>query len=380
MNSTILVAMRCLLGFALILVTPLSAEEGFSFGTAWPLENGLVVTNHHVVGYADFIMLSTMDGNQTRATVEVRDVDNDLVLLRPEDPEQLPPAIPIAEDPARLGQAVFTIGYPQVMTLGIAPKLTEGIITAVRGFQDDPRTYQISVGLQHGNSGGPLFNMKGEAIGITSSKMNLLWTQLTGDLPNNIGYAIKTDYLKPLMQSVIKQIKQIPMLPTNPRGLEDLADDLQHSVMIVVAGSNEAFYAKVNQPHSVEQSHSPEHYQVPVSNNAATIFAAVAGLPQLYSFTAIEVDSLYVTQAQNRMETISEVFQAPVDKILYFRWGRSFAPPNTQTAGTTWYTIFTEQQSQIQPYTIWLNGIGDIVADSLFAAFPHGVRHHHRIE
>ena len=307
-------------GLALFVGPRAYAEEGISFGTGWPLENGLVVTNHHVVGYADYIMLYTMDGNQTRARVEVRDTDNDLVLLRPENPEQLPPAIPIAYNPARLGQSVFTIGYPHVTVMGIAPKLTMGIITAVRGLRDDPRTYQISVGLQKGNSGGPLLNMNGEAVGITTGKLNLLWAFAMDDLPNNVSYAVKTDYLKPLIQSVIKKTEPIETLTAKKRSLEELAEVLQHSVMIVMAGDFASVLALNDETRETPPSDRVAKTQrVKKEFNYKQVrgyFTSIYKESSKYEMTSLKI---------NHAEFIADLFDVPRESIVEFWWMSSYA-------------------------------------------------------
>ena len=74
--------------------------------------------------------------------------------------------------------------------LGEEIKVTDGIISSKTGYQGDVVTYQISVPVQPGNSGGPLFDENGNVIGIVSSKFTL------GD---NVSYAIKSNYLLKLL-------------------------------------------------------------------------------------------------------------------------------------------------------------------------------------
>ena len=74
--------------------------------------------------------------------------------------------------------------------LGEEIKLTDGLISSKTGYQGDITTYQISAPIQPGNSGGPLFNKRGELVGITNA-----------GVPDaqNVGYAIKISYLKNLV-------------------------------------------------------------------------------------------------------------------------------------------------------------------------------------
>ena len=76
--------------------------------------------------------------------------------------------------------------------LGEEIKVTDGIISSKTGYQGDVVTYQISVPIQPGNSGGPLFDKNGNLVGITNE-----------GVPDaqNVGYAIKVSYLKNLLDS-----------------------------------------------------------------------------------------------------------------------------------------------------------------------------------
>ena len=68
-----------------------------------------------------------------------------------------------------LGATVFTIGFPNPEVQGLMPKLTSGQVSATAGLHDDSRHYQVSIPIQPGNSGGPLCNIHGEAIGINTA-------------------------------------------------------------------------------------------------------------------------------------------------------------------------------------------------------------------
>src|SRR5207249_8879954 len=94
---------------------------------------------------------------------------------------------------ARLGQPVFTIGFPNPDVQGTEPKLTRGEISSLAGMRDDPRHFQISVPVQPGNSGGPLVDLNGNVVGVVSMRMgDLRALKLTGALPQNVNYAIKS--------------------------------------------------------------------------------------------------------------------------------------------------------------------------------------------
>jgi len=206
-----------------------------SLGTGWPVVDGFVVTNHHVVAGHKKIVLLRRDGVKIPGSVAMDDTTNDLVLIRVKDARQLPPALPLATGVAHAGARVFTIGYPHPDFMGSEPKVTDGLISAVTGLGNDPRTYQISVPIQAGNSGGPLLNMNGEVVGITASKLRAAKIfKWTGDLPQNVNYAIKTGYLTMLLSSVSAK-HSIPVLPARAGNVEQLAARIEKSVLIVIA-------------------------------------------------------------------------------------------------------------------------------------------------
>jgi len=210
-------------------------QETVSFGTGWPVLGGFVVTNYHVVkGHKEFLLLCK-DGQKIPAVIAAYDAANDLALLKATESRKMPPALPLATRPARVGEKVFTIGYPHPTLMGAEPKLTDGIINSLTGVGNDPRTYQISIPVQAGNSGGPLLNMRGEVVGIVTGKLSaaevLKWT---GDLPQNVNYAIKTPYLSVLLSST-PDAANIRELRSGKTDLPTLASRIEPSVMIVIA-------------------------------------------------------------------------------------------------------------------------------------------------
>jgi S1-C subfamily serine protease len=96
----------------------------------------------------------------------------------------------------RLGEESFVIGFPLTDQLGSDHKVTTGTISALSGSQGDSRLLQFSAPVQPGNSGGPLFNSHGEVVGVVVSTLSA-WQSLRsgGPLPQNVNFAIKTDYL-----------------------------------------------------------------------------------------------------------------------------------------------------------------------------------------
>ena len=77
------------------------------------------------------------------------------------------------------------------------------MVNSLAGIKDDPRYFQISAPIQGGNSGGPLLDMNANVIGLVSSKLdNNFVIKTTGDIPQNVNYAVKSDYIMDLIYSI----------------------------------------------------------------------------------------------------------------------------------------------------------------------------------
>jgi S1-C subfamily serine protease len=138
--------------------------------------NGIIATNAHVIeGSAKIdVTISNEIGTFTyKVKVLLVDTKNDVALLQIEDEKfkgltTIPYGIIENSD---VGSKVFTIGYPLNDIMGNNYKVNDGIISSKTGISDDIRYYQISIPLQPGNSGGPLFNKDGNVIGLTSANI-----------------------------------------------------------------------------------------------------------------------------------------------------------------------------------------------------------------
>lgn len=207
--------------------------EGASTGTAWTVADGYAVTSEHVVTGVAVVELYDIAGRRYPATIVLRDDQNDIALLRIDDAAQLPPALPLSHHGSRAGSSVFTLGYPRVDVLGRTPKLSTGIISAINGYQDDPTTYQTSVQIQPGNSGGPLMNMNGEVVGIVAAMLG----DSSGSSASQPGlsYAVKVEKLHEILRTLPRRDKTSRTPPGTPAGLADLAARVQNSVLLVVA-------------------------------------------------------------------------------------------------------------------------------------------------
>jgi S1-C subfamily serine protease len=93
-------------------------------------------------------------------------------------------------------------GFPLTGALASGGNVTTGNITALAGLGDDSRFLQISAPVQPGNSGGPLLDRNGSVVGIVVSKLNALGVaSVTGDIPQNINFAIKASVAKAFLDA-----------------------------------------------------------------------------------------------------------------------------------------------------------------------------------
>ena len=175
-----------------------SSNHNEWFGSGFALLNGYIVTNYHVIEGAKSIKVHGVKGEMDygySANVVATDKVNDIAIIKISDSHfsgfgSLPYAI--NNRMADVGEDVWVLGYPLSQVLGNEVKLTNGLVSSRSGYQGDVATYQISAPVQPGNSGGPLFDSKGNIIGIVNAGV---------PGAENVGYAIKTSYLKNLVDS-----------------------------------------------------------------------------------------------------------------------------------------------------------------------------------
>ena len=147
---------------------------------------------------ASRITVITRLGDELAARAVSADPANDVALLKVDATVE---PVPVdASTAVAVGDDVFTLGYPLPVLEGTAQKATFGHVNALSGVHDDIRFFQIDVPVQPGNSGGPLFGSNGKVIGMVSSVLSPEKTlQVAGTLPQNVNYAVKSEYVLPLL-------------------------------------------------------------------------------------------------------------------------------------------------------------------------------------
>lgn len=236
-----------------------------SSGTGFIIsKDGLIATNHHVVKGAQTIMIVVGPrGQTTAARVVAVDAANDVALLEADVSRSIEPLALAPSDDVRRGARAMTIGFPRVAIQGAEPKVTDGIVSALSGIESDPRFFQISVPVQPGNSGGPLVGMDGRVIGIVTSQLNALAIAgAGGGVPQNVNYAIKSNYLLELVRPFgVRTAAISSKRGTAPSTFEMLVAHVEQATVLVVANrssgkaalSAEAVVSRPSDPPPVEQ-------------------------------------------------------------------------------------------------------------------------------
>lgn len=178
----------------------MSAASGSGFILS---ENGYILTNHHVIEDSESITVSFYDGSSVSATLIGSDASNDIAVLKA-DATGLTPVVLGKSANLHVGDNVAAIGNP----LGeLTFSLTTGIVSALdrevtmsNGITMN--LIQTDCAINSGNSGGALFNMYGEVVGITNAKYSYSSGGVTID---NIGFAIPIDQVRSIVESIIEK-------------------------------------------------------------------------------------------------------------------------------------------------------------------------------
>ncbi len=159
--------------------------------------SGIIVTNRHVIDNAYEISVTFQDGTSANARLLGKGLGFDLAILKVDVGYPLP-AITIGDsDKIRVGDRVFAIGNP----LGLKGTVTSGIISALhRDLYGTPynQFIQVDAAINHGNSGGPLFNVKGEVIGVN----NQIFSETSTSGSIGLGFAIPSNDVKFMLDQI----------------------------------------------------------------------------------------------------------------------------------------------------------------------------------
>src|SRR5262245_57315077 len=176
--------------------TRLQQDDSRVFGSGFVVSvKGEVVTNEHVVRSCRSVHIALGGAERGPGLVEARDEKADLALVRAARPLGQPVALRVGR-PLSTGEPVLAFGFPLTGLIAQQRNVTPGIVSSTAGIQGDTSQTQITNPVQPGNSGGPLVDSFGAVVGVIVAKLNSVRVaQLTGDVPQNITFAIKADVL-----------------------------------------------------------------------------------------------------------------------------------------------------------------------------------------
>ncbi len=195
-------------------------------------DDGYFITNQHVAGEGATVRVVTAVGTFPAKVVKV-DKANDLALLKAEGKFMALPVI--TSRGVRLGATAATVGFPNTVLQGFAPKLAKGEIASLAGAQDDARHFQISAPIQPGNSGGALVDERGNVIGVVVAKLSQRAAVATsGALAENVNYAVKSSYVLSFLESVPEVAAKLKEPSTKPRVFEDVVKSVEQATVLVL--------------------------------------------------------------------------------------------------------------------------------------------------
>ena len=171
-------------------------QRATSLGSGFIIDSsGYVVTNNHVIADAEEIRVILHDDTSLEATLVGRDPKTDIALLKVETDKPLPTLKWGDSDGTRVGDWVLAIGNP----FGLGGTVTAGIVSArARDINAGPYDdfIQTDASINRGNSGGPMFNLKGEVIGVNTA----IFSPSGGNI--GIGFAVPSTLAKPVVDQL----------------------------------------------------------------------------------------------------------------------------------------------------------------------------------
>lgn len=174
--------------------------------------NGYVVTAHHLIKSSDSIFVENEKFGRLKASLVYKNPETDVALLliideKFKSPVSIPFTIRMTE--ANLGESVYTLGYPRKEVV-----YGDGTISAASGFEQNQNSYQISIPVNPGNSGGPMIDQQGAVIGI----VNGVQTETRG-----AAFAVKSNVLLDEISRISKDSLSVPLLISKSNKLAGLS-------------------------------------------------------------------------------------------------------------------------------------------------------------
>lgn len=183
-------------------------------------EDGYIVTNNHVIESADEIVIEFFGGEELEAKVVGTDPNTDIALLKVETDKPLPYVTFGNSDAARVGDWVLAMGNPLGQGFSVSAGIVSARNRALSGSYDD--YIQTDAAINRGNSGGPLFNMDGDVIGVNTAILS----------PNGGSIGIGFSMASNVVSKVVTQLKEFGETRRGWLGvrIQDVTDDVAEAM------------------------------------------------------------------------------------------------------------------------------------------------------
>lgn len=188
-------------------------------------EDGFVVTNNHVIDGADEILIEFFNGEELKAEVIGTDPNTDIALLKVEADTALPFVSFGDSDLARVGDWVVAMGNPLGQGFSVSAGIVSARNRALSGTYDD--YIQTDAAINRGNSGGPLFNMDGDVIGVNTAILS----------PNGGSIGIGFSMASNVVTRVVDQLKEFGETRRGWLGvrIQDVTEDVAEAMGLAAA-------------------------------------------------------------------------------------------------------------------------------------------------
>jgi serine protease Do len=188
-------------------------------------EDGFIVTNNHVIEGADEILIEFFEGFELPATLVGTDPNTDIALLKVESETPLKFVTFGDSDTARVGDWVMAMGNPLGQGFSVSAGIVSARNRALSGTYDD--YIQTDAAINRGNSGGPLFNMAGEVIGVNTAILS----------PNGGSIGIGFSMASNVVTRVVDQLKEFGETRRGWLGvrIQDVTDDVAEALGLASA-------------------------------------------------------------------------------------------------------------------------------------------------
>lgn len=337
---------RFVAAVAFFLLPCSAVAQAFSTGTGFFFtSDGYVATCYHVIAGSGEIKVRDSAGQIYTASLVLTDIANDLAVIKAD--VKGVPVLPVRRSSeVRKGNPVFTVGYPNIDMQGADAKVTAGIISSMAGIVGEPNSFQISVAVQPGNSGGPLLDSSGAVIGIVSSKlgqMNAL--KRSGSFPENVNYAVKSNYLLELVATAPALSAKVVVTPQigPPEKLSSLVAKVERATVLIIAKQGEQrvsaaeplprYWTNITDGSTVEVRLDGNHLHEQGSTDRAAVvcdlertgerwvgkcvYRTLSGPPCI-----VEGEEIVTLLTNGRIEGESDEFKKPTGAMCRVRTGR----------------------------------------------------------